>query len=116
MKTSLILLAALTAGLATAQQDTKPDAPAKAGAPDTQTKSDTADKAKKATRPKPAACSDIPPEQQIRFHMPTVWEQQLARQRAEIERKTGIVLPPPPPPKVLPPCPPPAPPKDAGKK
>jgi hypothetical protein len=116
MKTSLILLAALTAGLAVAQQDTKPDAPAKSGVPDTPAKTDTADKAKKATRPKPAGCSDIPPEQQIRFHMPTVWEQQLARQRAELERKTGIVLPPPPPPKVLPPCPPPAPPKDAGKK
>ncbi|HTR34977.1 MAG TPA: hypothetical protein VMH80_03695 [Bryobacteraceae bacterium] len=116
MKTSLILLAALTAGLATAQQDSKPAAPANTGAPDTQTNSAATDAKKKPKRPKPAACSDIPPDQQVRFHLPTAWEQQLARQRAELERRTGIVLPPPPPPKVLPPCPPPAKPADAGKK
>lgn len=129
MKTSFILLAALTAGLATAQQDTKSDAPAKSAVPDTskaatpdsQAKTgaaDTKDKDNPRARPPRAqACSDLPPSQQVRFHLPPAWEQQMARQRAELERKTGIVLPPPPPPKVLPPCPPkPAKPAEEGKK
>jgi hypothetical protein len=102
MKTSLILLAALTAGLATAQQDSKPsDTSTKTAARDTKEKDNPRSKP-----PRPQACSDLPPSQQVRFHLPAAMEQQLARQRAELERKTGIVLPPPPPPKVLPPCPP----------
>jgi hypothetical protein len=99
MKTSLILLAALTAGLASAQQDntpqpTKVDPPAQAGPVKEKKKKD-----------KPQACSDLPPDQQPKFRMPAAWEQALAKQREEIARRTGIVLPPPPPPKPLPPCP-----------
>jgi hypothetical protein len=122
MKTSLILLAALTAGLATAQQDSKPpDTSTKTATPDSQAKTgapDTKDKDNPRTKPpRQQACSDLPPSQQVRFHLPAAMEQQLARQRAELERKTGIVLPPPPPPKVLPPCPPkPAKPAEEGKK
>lgn len=119
-KTTLLVIAALTAGLATAQQDTKPDT-TKAASPDSSAKPgapDTKEKDNPRTKPpRPQACSDLPPSQQVRFHLPAAMEQQLARQRAELERKTGIVLPPPPPPKVLPPCPPKAAkPAEEGKK
>lgn len=97
MKTSLILLAALTAGLATAQQEPKPA--------DTKTEAQAAPVKEKKKEDKPQACSDLPPDQQPKFRMPAAWEQALAKQREEIARRTGIVLPPPPPPKPLPPCP-----------
>jgi hypothetical protein len=103
MKTSLILLAALTATIATAQQDTPPQ-PTKTG-----TQSEAPPIKEKKKDKKAPLCSDIPPDQQVRFKMPTAWQQALDRQRAEFEKRTGIVLPPPPPPKPLPPCPPAAP-------
>ncbi|MGJ5813597.1 hypothetical protein [Paludibaculum fermentans] len=103
MKTSLILLAALTAGIATAQQDTTPQ-PTK-----TDTPAQAAPIKEKKKKEKKVACSDIPPDQQILFRLPPEKEAEWARKRAEFQRKTGIYIPPPKPPKPLPPCPPAAP-------
>jgi hypothetical protein len=38
--------------------------------------------------------------------LPSKWQQEIDRRKAEFERKTGIVLPPPPPPKPKLVCPP----------
>ena len=112
MKTTLFITA-LFAALAAKAQDTQlprtPDPPAK---------TEAAPAKEKKKKDKPQACSDLPPDQQPRFKMPSAWQKALDKQRAEIERKTGISMPPPPPPKPLPPCPKPAPAKqgDEGKK
>lgn len=104
LKTS-ILIAALFASLAARAQEPQ-KAPETQAPPNTR---DAAPRPKEKKDKKAPACSDVPPSQQVRFHLPPAWEQEMARKRAELERKTGIVLPPPPPPKVLPPCPPAAP-------
>jgi hypothetical protein len=95
MKTSLLLLTALLAALTiTAQQNPAPEQPQPAK-PD-------------------AGCIAAPPKPQpppIRFKLPAKIQQALDKQKAEFERKTGIILPPPPPPgmpkpPVQKPCPP----------
>lgn len=102
MKTSLLLIAALAGPLAVgAQQDNTQPPTQTGGAPQA-----APVKAKKKKDRKPPVCSDLPPDQQVRFKLPPALQQALDRQRAEIERRTGITLPPPPPPKPLPPCPP----------
>ena len=98
----ILLIAALAAALAANAQETPKTNETQ---PTPQTREAVPQPKAKKDRKAPA-CSDLPPDQQIRFRLPPAWEQEMARKRAEIERKTGIVLPPPPPPKVLPPCPP----------
>ena len=104
MKTTLFITALLVACAAKAQ-DTQPPKPADTPPKTERPAPEPLAKEKKKDK-KAQACSDVPPGQQVRYKMPAEWQKAIDKQRAEIERKTGIVFPPPPPPKVVPPCPP----------